>query len=134
MSGATLCVGITDYPYLSQSDENMSLSLKRAVQRADVNAGEAFWAEVAAAESAAAAREFAAGQFSLIRAAIDRFGPDACVVVAKDHGEGAYRVRAPFTVHAYDHALIRPYGVLGRPATSSARTRRRSSRFPGRPR
>lgn len=125
--GRLLGLGITDYPYLSQSDKVMSLSFQQALKSPNISPdakNPATWPaemrrqwEADEGEQAARdARSAQSAQLSMIQQALQTFGPDYVLVISKDHGETLGTSCVPqYWFQAHEEVTVRPYGIVNDP-------------------
>lgn len=125
--GRILGLGITDYPYLSQSDSVMSLSLQQALQSTRITAEAKdptnwpapmrdAWLADRGVRAAQQTRAEQVEQLRRVRRALEGFAPDYVLVIAKDHSESLGRTCIPqFWLQAHEQVTVRPYGVVGDP-------------------
>ena len=120
--GTLLGFGMTDKPPMQMSDLKLSRSLQEALSDeriADALRDVAAWPEEMRVEwgldmgqkSASAKRAEAVRQARLVRKALDRFAPDAVILLAKDHGETVQSANlyVPYWICAFDEVVVKPY-------------------------
>ncbi len=122
--GEILGLGLTHYPPLCGTDTDMAHLLVRTLEDPSIPPGEkdpANWPDLMRSEwddvVAAAARhrrELLAG-FTRVRESLDRFAPDAVVIVGDDQYENFREdLIPPFAVLAYDDLVCRPWSQAQR--------------------
>lgn len=119
-----LGVGLTHYPPLAGTDENMANLLKSALKDPDIPAerkDRSTWSELAQREwgddggtaAAGAHRRRLLEDLRRCREAIDEFAPDVLLVWGDDQYENFREEVIPsFCVLAYDDTVVEPFGVL----------------------
>lgn len=122
--GNVIGLGITHYPMLAGTDDNMANLLKGTMRDPDIpesakdpanwpELGRAEWGDDQGTTAAAGHRKQLLDGLGRCRQALDDFAPDVLLVWGDDQYENfREEVVPPFCVLAYDDTVVEPFGVL----------------------
>jgi hypothetical protein len=126
MAGNVLGIGMTHYPMIITTDENMASLLRGTLKDPDIPAeaadprnwpelGQREWSDDFGAAAAASHRAALREGFGRIRAELDEFEPDVLLVWGDDQYENFREEVVPsFCVLAYDDSDVDPFGVINK--------------------